>query len=376
MKKFLMFLITATLFAACSSEDSSLSGNTGNDGQRSTEVYIMGKNIVPTRGMKAPQVTNYADAYFYIRIDGRIPKQIGQYNSKEYWPQTVNGSSVFSNGNKGLVDTSYPYWKFYSEDGRTSTREYLYDTTGKAVEKVIGNVPTFASMMQSNEKDKDAVAAIDTKNLKIIWYVAKYTYGNWHVDGVLTYENVDNITEIPDFEEEKGMDDSADEPTLSDNESGNIEVDIHQQEHQTWQEIKTSVHIRDLVDKLTVEIPLEYENIAETDDFAIRTYDLNLESKVLINGTEYAIDGTNPVKVTIEHLADKAVFTIVCTDEKYLAALRKEYGDGVTVEIHTYPKNLTKEQVWTKLKQATVKVSPVTYENLKFNGATSAFFAE
>ena len=130
------------------------------------------------------------------------------------------------------------------------------------------------------------------------------------------------------------------------------------------------------MEKVTVEIPLEYDNIAEVDDFAIRTYDLELESKVFINKTEYTLDSTNPVKVTIEHQANKAVFTIVCTDEKYLQALRKEYGDGVTIEIHTYPKNISKEIVWTKLKSSEVKVSPSTYDNLIFKGATSAFFTE
>lgn len=125
-----------------------------------------------------------------------------------------------------------------------------------------------------------------------------------------------------------------------------------------------------------VEIPLEYENIAEADDFAIRTYDLKIGEKVFINGSEYVLDSKNPVKVTIEHRADKAVFTITCTDAKYLNALRKEYGDGVTVEIHTYPKNLTTEEVWMKLKNSKVKVSPETYENLVFKGATSAFFTE
>ena len=134
--------------------------------------------------------------------------------------------------------------------------------------------------------------------------------------------------------------------------------------------------MRDLVDNVVVEIPLEYENIAEADDFAIRTYDVELDSRIYINGTEYALDSTNPVKVTIEHRADKAVFTIVCKDAKYLAALRKEFEDGVTVEIHTYPKNLTPEVVWGKLKNSTVKVSPATYENLIFKGATSALFTE
>lgn len=275
----------------------------------------------------------------------------------------------------GKVNLDYPYWNISSTYG---VGKYLYDTSGKSVETIIDDVPTFASLMSVNKKGSALDANIDTENLKIIWYVAKYTFGAWHVDGVLTFKSTGDITEVPGVSKDPSFENKAEEPTPlpSLDGKGNIEVDIHQQEHGDWQEIKTSVHVRDLVEKVTVEIPLEYDNIAEADDFAIRTYDLELESKVFINKTEYTLDSTNPVKVTIEHQANKAVFTIVCTDEKYLQALRKEYGDGVTIEIHTYPKNISKEIVWTKLQSSEVKVSPSTYENLIFKGATSAFFTE
>ena len=387
MKKVMMILLAAIVFAACSSDDTISDGQTKN--QKSTEVYAMGKMLDGINGTRAgisagyaqtrgTEGANYADAYFFIRIDGRIPKTVGQYQSQDYWPYnngSVNNGSVFSAENRGLVDTNYPYWKLYSNNGTNSIREYLYDSTGDAVSKIIDKVPSFKSLMSVNRKDVADIAAIDTTNLKIIWYVAKYTYGKWHVDGVLTFDHVKDVEDIPGGNYgEPSLDNKADETPVAG--LKNVEVDIHQQQHSDWQEIKTSIHIRDLVDKVMVELPLEYENIAEADDFAIRTYDLDLGAKVYINGTEYALDSTKPVKVTIEHRADKAVFTIECTDAKYLNALRKEYGDGVTVEIHTYPKNLTKEEVWTKLKNSKVKVSPETYENLVFKGATSASFTE
>ena len=56
--------------------------------------------------------------------------------------------------------------------------------------------------------------------------------------------------------------------------------------------------------------------------------------------------------------------------------LRKEYGDGVTVEVHTYGKGLTDAQLWEKLKKATVRVEPSGYKFLKYNGATSAYFTK
>ncbi len=374
MKNILLTLVSVAMLMACSTDE--IGQNAGNKEDKGTQVYAMGKVLggnSETAVSRAGSGDQWAKAYFYIRIDGRIPKSVGSYNPNEYWPW--NNGSVFSAANCGYVDTSYPYWKIYSNNATTSTREYLYDSTGDAVSKIIDNVPSFSSMMSVNKKDVEDVAAIDTTNLKIIWYVAKYTYNAWHVDGVLTYSHVKDVTDIPGGDYgDSSLENKADEtPTEG---LQNVEVDIHQQEHKDWQEIKTSVHVRDLVDKVTVEIPLEYENIAEADDFAIRTYDLQLGSKVFINGTEYSLDSTNPVKVTVEHQADKAVFTIECTDAKYLAALRKEYGDGVTVEIHTYPQNLTKEVVWSKLKDAKVTVSPATYENLVFKGATSAYFSE
>lgn len=372
MKKILLLVMTAVFMAACSSDE--VVTTTPQAEAPGTEVYAMGKQLSLTSTSIAATPVNYADAYFFIRIDGRIPKSVGSYNMKDYWPSNSNSTSVFANGNKGSVNLDYPYWNLCTTDRYVS--KYVYDPTGQSVANVLGSVPTYKSMMSVNYKNTSDIQSIDTTNLKIIWYVAKFTYGRWHVDGVLTFKNVDNVDKIPGMTPEAGLEPSTPEPPITMDGQGNVEVDIHQQQHDTWQTIKTSVHVRDLVDKVTVEIPIGREDMAETDDFDIRTYDLVLGAKVYINGHEYTLDSESPVKITIEHQMDKAVFTIACTDAKYLAALRKEYGDGVTVEIFSYPKNLTKEEVWAKLKQAKVTTTPATYEHLHFTGATSAFFSE
>lgn len=336
-----------------------------------TEVYVQGQKVAGTRA----GTTQIEDAYFFIRVDNRIPGA-GSYPSSAYFPQTAIGESVFASGNKGTVDLSYPSWS-----NNSTFPMYVYDTSGIATEKAIGNQPTLKDLLKANKNFSYDVSKINTESLKVIWYIAKKQDGVWHVDGVLTDKSTEDATDVPGIGEDiakdnKDLDNKKEESTIPAESNGNIEVDIHQQEHKDWQEIKTSVHVRDLVDKVTVEIPLEYENITEADDFAIRTYDLQLGSKVFINGTEYALDSTNPVKVTVEHQADKAVFTIECTDAKYLAALRKEYGDGVTVEIHTYGKGLTNEQIWEKLKKATVTTNPSDYKYLIYKGATSAYFSK
>lgn len=371
MKKVLLFFMSVIMLTACSSEEGE---NTGTKNTPETEVYAMGRMLSAKMAAPSNGIHNYADAHFFVRVDNRIPG-MGKCDPTQYWPRTRRGGSAFAEGNKGTVNLDYPYWKHYGSDGIDN---YVYDTTGKAVLSTLGDVPTLESMMSANKDNSVRFNGLDTDDLHIIWYVAKLEDGLWHVDGVLTFKTVDNITDVPGIDKDEKFDDSADEPSQSPDlaEGGNVEVDIHQQEHNTWQEIKTSIHVRDLVDKVVVEIPLEYENIAEADDFAIRTYDLEMESRVFINGREYALDSTNPVKVTIEHRADKAVFTVVCNDAKYLEALRKEFSDGVTVEIHTYPKNLTPDVVWGKLKNSTVSVSPAPYEHLIFKGATSALFSE
>lgn len=388
MKKLYLFALSALLLTACSSEEPTFKG--GKEETPSTEVYAMGQFLKGTNAnspliweddiASAPlQSVNMVKAYFFIRIDGRIPLPNGMepYNPIDYWPfdptASKDNGSVFAEANAGTINKDYPYWKFVSND--TNTKEYLYDTTGEAVQSVLGNVPSFESMMSVNKKDVEKANSIDASKYKIIWYVAKYTYGRWHVDGVLTFNETEDIKDIPGIKEEDNLDNSADEekPVLG---QGNIEVDIHQQEHKDWQEIKTSVHVRDLVKSIKIEFPIGSQYIAESEGFAVRTYDLVLGQRVYINGTEYVLDSTNPVKLSIEHQADKTVFIIECRDQAYLNALRREYGDGATIEIHTFTNNqvITDREVWDRLKQATVKTNPATYEHLIYKGATSALF--
>ena len=72
----------------------------------------------------------------------------------------------------------------------------------------------------------------------------------------------------------------------------------------------------------------------------------------------------------LDHPADCTAAT------EYIQALRKEYGDGVTIEVHTYGKGLTDAQVWEKVKKSTVRVEPSGDKHLKYNGATSAYFGK
>lgn len=382
MKKiFLFFLsifLSTVLLTGCSSEDGGSAGDGGSTKfTPQTQVYVNSQMLTNYSDFNFAKSSSYAGqsatAYYFIRIDGRIPG-MGSCSPKLYFPRyttNTNVGSVFADGNRGSIKLDYPYWNSLDYN-TTHIGKYIYDTSGKKVLETLNEVPSFEDMIAANLDNSVDFSKIDKEGLKIIWYVTKFEYGNWHVDGVLTFESTDDITDVPGVDEDNRLENENNKPSLS--EGGNIEVDIHQQEHNTWQEVKTSIHIRDLVESVTVEIPIGSQYIAEADDFALRTYDLELESKVYINGSEYILDSTNPVKITISHEADKVVITARCTDKAYLQALRKEYGDGVTIEVHTYQKDLTRAEAWAKIKQSKVTVLPSSYKGLIFKGATSAFF--
>ena len=82
---------------------------------------------------------------------------------------------------------------------------------------------------------------LDYSKLKVIWYVAKSGESNgWHVDGVLTDVNTKDVTEIPDIkiDEDKNLDNSKKDEPVESLDKGNVEVNIHEQLHKDWDEIK------------------------------------------------------------------------------------------------------------------------------------------
>ena len=146
-----------------------------------------------------------------------------------------------------------------------------------------------------------------------------------------------------------------DTPTVTPGQ-GEVEFDIHQQEHKDWHEIKTSIHLRDSV-CVRVVIPIQREFIAVPDDFDIRAgwdytnivereiveYKIGekwFTSEVLINrapeGIEILIDGTQ------------------CKEALKMA--RETCNDGITFEIHNYvyahadDAELDNELIWNWLK--------------------------
>lgn len=329
----------------------------------STQVYVQGQDI-SSLSAEGAYVTATSDAYFYIRVDSRIPTCESLPSSK-YFPQTASGNSIFVSGNKGKIDTNYPY-KSGTEYGYTG---YVYDTEGKATLNAIVEAPELSGLLAANRNYTwGDLAGLNTDTLKVMWYIVKKEGGIWHVDGVLTGVHTQNIVEVPGVEK----DDRIDETTVPDvtpdpvtpGADKNVEVDIHQQKHQDWDEIKTSIHIRDLVDTVTVTIPIGRDYMAEADDFAIREYTF---------WTDIAhLHTAHPIKVTVSHDVAKLVITVTCADTDYIKYLLNKYGDGVTVEVHSYIKNMGKADAWALLKQSEVYASPATH--VIYNGPGSAYF--
>lgn len=130
--------------------------------------------------------------------------------------------------------------------------------------------------------------------------------------------------------------------------NGSVEFDIHQQEHQDWNEIKTSIHIRDTVN-CRVLIPIPQDLQAEPDDFAIRLADKYeyICKKIEIDNHEYTVNfSVGHIKEGIEI----TVGTAGCPNA--MKAAREVFGDGLTFEVHTYVKpTVTTAEVWALLRQ-------------------------
>lgn len=132
---------------------------------------------------------------------------------------------------------------------------------------------------------------------------------------------------------------------------GEVEFDIHQQEHTDWNEIKTTVHLRDSVNvRILVPIPCEY--IAVPDDFDIRsgldyTYITEKETvKYSVAGQEFETE------VVINHTIEGIEILIEGTQcKEALKVARAVYADGLTFEIHSYIYSVVDDEtIWSWLK--------------------------
>ena len=306
----------------------------------------------PAGGLAWPKHTDegWESARFSIRADGTIPDFYDK-SSALYYGRPAGKSGVTSH-NVGKVSNvfNYPHYNdrdfdYYKIDKKTGNNiglfRYVYDKEGLKTQPVILEAPSVVDILADEVEDLEAEIAANKNVAKntatlanvnallakgadyldshVLWYVVKEVGGQyrWHVNGVIRENETPEyvIDPIPD----------------------NVEVDVHQQEHKDWYEIKTSIHVRTDAESGTVKIPLKEEDILENDDFDIRIFDFYYK--------EYVI------KHNITHDANGITIEITDIPASLIEQLRADYGDGITIEVHSY---CTKD-VWEELKESRVR---------------------
>ena len=351
MKKFLSLFAIAALLASCDSDvTSENNGAAENSNLPETEIFVQGQllsaNTAETRSYvgeyKWPyvnEVEGWETARFSIRADGFIPGYIDQ-SSTLYYGRAAGKDG----GNRGEVYTLYPYghyndrdMDYYQKDKKTGNNiglfRYVLDQAGLQTQFAIKKAPKVVDILQDeiddNKKDLTklnelmALEAAEPGYLDkhVLWYVVKEVgmKNGWHVNGVIVDYEVPNKNDV------------------TYNDPNNVEIDIHQQTHQDWNEIKTSVHIRADVESVTINIPLNQADVIEKDDFAIRMFDFNYK--------EYSITHT------VTHDANGITIEISNIPAQLIQELKQNFHDGLTIEIHSY---CTTEDIWEQLSKSRV----------------------
>lgn len=374
-----MVLLASTLLTACNDTNEVVRDeNELGSNMKASEMFvyvdqpggISRGSIDPTSeiGFSIPDNDRYL-VYYYIRIDGNIPgEEAVNLPAKEYFPRTKTNRTVISDLNHGYVHANV--------DWRTNFKfsKYVYSTDGSAVSSIIVEEPTLQDLVDANAGVGDDFNGYieNMDQLHFIWYVCKKQDSDhvWHIDGILTTKDRTDISEtiygdeiINNYNNIGLVSDEGD--VLRE---GHVEVDVHQQAHKDWNEIKTSIHLRDTV---TTEVFLPLDYVAQADDFDIRVgidyaYITEiLDCKVMIGETEYTLSAT------IQHEEDGIRITVEPNREA-LAAARQLYADGITYEIHSYvTQGIPQEIIWEKLCNTTVQVTPYTQVKGQI---TSAYF--
>lgn len=152
-----------------------------------------------------------------------------------------------------------------------------------------------------------------------------------------------------------------------------VEVDIHHQDHKNWNEIKTSIHLRDTVN-VRLFIPVEKQYQAVPDDFDIRTGEdytyLAQETQELVKVKYIIASKEFEVEVQVNHRADGIEILLAGADcAEALRYARGIYGDGLTFEIHSYLyPNLEPAIIWNDILK-NVQVPETSLSRWPSNGS-------
>ena len=363
MKKTTLLLLSAITLMGCESitiDDE----NQSNSVLPSTEVFVSGRAFTysGTKGYAWPYVNTeegWESARFSIRIDQTYPGVIDQSSELYFGRKPNQKASAQNDKNRGEVWTNYPYghyndrnFDYYLQDKATGNNvgmfRYVTDVNGLKTQLAIKKTPSVYAFLEEEKSDLqglinannkvaentwkmgivDSLLALGEEHLQshVAWYVVKEVGGQglWHVNGII----VDTVVGKPD----KTPD--------------NVEVDIHQQQHADWSEIKTSVHVRTDADYVKINIPLTVDQIVEQDDFDIRIFKDYISSADASN--------FSGATVTITHDDKGITILIENIDYEAIKEYKSRFGDGLTVEIFSYTTSADAAAVWANVKKSCV----------------------
>lgn len=378
--KNLLFIAASAMLAACSSSSDDIiapppPGNGGSNssvsnpikdtqlfaGIYNTELENNGLvSISATTRAETSQsilpVAQTANAYFTTRVDSYL-NQVNSDNDRinennDYYPLSedlgANRVVAMLPENTGTVYTNYPAIK-YEKELRKHMQSYVFSTDGSATSTIMRNVPTMEDILSAHYSNRPNIvldysrmpADVDKENLHIIWYVVKLlNFGDkqWHVDGILTDKN--DIREVMartpnakfwEVDELEPMTFDKNNATLRYDDG--VSVDISQQEHKDWGEIKTSLHIKSAKD-IKIKLPIVDPELAAHPELleaiAARDYVLpiSLES---YNNKFFA-----QIKVNVERNLEGITISVTGLNAVTLKAIEDQYADGLTIEVHTF----------------------------------------
>lgn len=188
MMKYLIFIFTTLILFGCSSSDVDFRpiGESGGENNKIETSISRGFSNSTMMRISSFIPSEMDSAYFFIRIDGNLVE--GSESAKKYYPQKENGTAYQGELNRGVIKTAGVNWKSGEKESR-----YLFSSNGSALSDLLIEVPNVHDLVGENLE-------YDSLTMKVIWYVAKYTYSHWHVDGIIAprdKESVDDI-ELPD----------------------------------------------------------------------------------------------------------------------------------------------------------------------------------
>ncbi len=384
LKNFLLFSAAIGTLTACSSSEDPGTKPDHTGWLRNapgTEVYVGVdaldnlESVNGTTRAENPLAPMAKISYFNVKVDPRLGYTI---KPNTYTTGVLNGK----------LYTDCPYITI----NKGNDNKYLLSTDGSAMKSLIAaGDTTTASVIANVEKrfkrtNPISPSVVESK-IHVVWYIAKDMYNGWHIDGLLT--DKDDVKSACDACRDEGFQEitfgeNGDQLTYEqfidffpDNHNvkpidKTLLVDIHQQEHKDWGEIKTSVHVKEAKD-VKVYLPISDDYTVENDytnevvKYFEKTYQVQDYNRTI---------GSN-VKVDVERNGTGVTISISGITDELLKALERRYNDGLTVEVHTFYRlsgndgSDYKTPVWNALKESTV-----AYDGTKKGQITSAYNTE